>query len=53
MMNLRAMARSAISTIVRTWRIPKLRSVATRRERLNSSAITTVKIMPNTTWKVA
>lgn len=27
MMNLRAMARSAISTIVRTWRIPKLRDI--------------------------
>src|SRR5829696_116402 len=53
MMNFRTSARSAISTTVRTCTILCLRSSTLRIEWLNSSAISTVRIMPKIAWKTA
>src|ERR1700722_10561174 len=53
MISLRTMANSAIRITARTCTTLSVRSVTSRRVRLNSSAIMTVKIMPNTLWNAA
>ena len=47
----RTIASRAIKTTVRTWTIPCRRSAITNSDRLNSSAMMTVKIIPNSAWK--
>jgi hypothetical protein len=51
--SLRTMASKAIKMTVRTWTMPCRRSATTSSDRLNSSAMITVKIIPNNAWNTA
>src|SRR5437763_3335092 len=53
MISLRRMASIASRTTVRTWTTLSARSVMISSERLNSSAMMTVKIIPKTPWNTA
>ena len=50
MMTLRQIASSAIITTDRIWTAVSRLSATTRSDFLNSSAMITVRIMPNTAW---